>query len=126
MTRMSTMKYIEVREFGGVEKVQLCNGDDLRATDGTLVVEVKAAGLNFADIMARQGDYPAVPSAPYRPGFEVAGTVKEVGAGVSGVEVGDAVVSLVPAGGGYASQAVVPAAMAIKLPHGFDFGVATG
>ena len=88
------------------------------------MVEVKAAGINFADIMAREGQYPSVPSAPFRPGFEVAGTVSQRGDGVQGHQLGERVMGIVPSGG-YADHAVLDAANAYVLPDSLEFVPAT-
>ena len=63
------MKYAEVRAFGGPEQIRVVDGPDLTVSDGGLLIEVGAAGVNFADVMARIGVYAAIPSAPFRPGF---------------------------------------------------------
>src|SRR3954463_15550441 len=55
--------------------------------DGEVIVDVKAAGLNFADVMARMGLYPDAPEPPMVMGYEVAGEVSAVGEGVGGVAV---------------------------------------
>jgi NADPH:quinone reductase len=120
------MKYVEVSQFGNEGQLRLFDGDAPRPEAGQLLLDVKAAGINFADIMARRGNYPPISSAPYRPGFEVVGTVKVVGPETPGFAVGDLVVSLSPGGGGYASEVAVPAMMAHKLPTGFDPGTAAG
>jgi NADPH:quinone reductase-like Zn-dependent oxidoreductase len=82
---------------------------------GELRVAVRAAGVNFADIMARLGLYPDAPKAPLVPGYEVAGVVDAVGAGVAGVHEGDRVIALTRFGG-YSSSAVVPAEFAFRTP----------
>ena len=118
------MNMIEVKQFGGPETLQLVEEPMPAPKDGQIVVEVKASGINFADIMAREGQYQGVPSAPFRPGFEVAGTVSQRGAGVQGHQLGERVMGMVP-GGGYAAHAVLGAANAYVLPDGLDFGPAT-
>jgi NADPH2:quinone reductase len=118
------MKYVEVSQFGGPEVLKMVDKDTPTAADGMLVVEVKAAGVNYADVAARQGSFPAVAKAPFLPGFEVAGVVSEVGKGVKGFNVGDSVAAIT-SGGGYASHAVIPAAAAIPVPGGLDHFIAT-
>ena len=117
------MRYAEVNAFGGSEHIHLLEGPDPVASEGTLVIEVQSAGVNFADLLARTGVYPPIPRAPFRPGFEVAGRVTSVGEGVNGISVGDGVAALLE-GGGYATHAVIPAEAAIKLPSGFDYDLA--
>jgi NADPH2:quinone reductase len=118
------VKYVEVSQFGGPEVLKIVDKETPTAADGMLVVEVKAAGVNYADVAARQGSFPAIAKAPFLPGFEVAGVVSEVGKGVKGFNVGDSVAAIT-SGGGYASHAVIPAASAIPVPPGLDHFIAT-
>lgn len=105
------MKIVHVARFGGSQELQLVERETPVAGPDQLLVEVKASGINFADVMARGGTYPSVPRAPFDPGFEVEGIVLGVGEGVSGFQNGDRVMGLVP-GGGYATHAVLDAARA--------------
>src|SRR5262249_61218186 len=75
---------------------------------GTLLVEVRAAGCNFFDILMVQGRYQVKPAFPFVPGAEIAGLVRAVGAGVAGFAPGDAV--LASAGGGAAPAPPPPPA----------------
>ena len=83
-------------------------------------IEVAAAGINFADVMARMGLYPDAPKTPCVVGYEVAGTVLELGEGVEGLTHGQRVLAGTQFGG-YASQVVVPAADVVALPDGLTF-----
>jgi len=74
---------------------------------GEVALRVEAAGVNFADLMMRQGIYGTVPSRPYSPGFEVAGVVTAVGPAVDSWHPGDRAVALIRYGG-YAHDIVVP------------------
>src|SRR5690606_34242839 len=78
---------------------------------------VEAAGLNFADVLARQGLYLDAPKLPAVVGYEVGGTVDAVGEGVEGFAVGDPVLALTRFGG-HSSAVVVPAAAAFRRPQG--------
>ena len=118
------MNVIEVNQFGGPETLQFVEKAAPAPKGGQIVVEVRASGINFADIMAREGYYPAVPSAPFSPGFEVAGTVSQRGDGVQGHQLGERVMGVVPSGG-YAQYAVLDAATAYVLPDSLDFAPAT-
>ena len=118
------MKYVEVSQFGGPEVLKIVDKETPTVADGMLVVEVKAAGVNYADVAARQGSFPAIAKAPFLPGFEVAGVVSEVGKGVKGFNVGDSVAAIT-SDGGYASHVVIPAAAAIPVPRGLDHFIAT-
>lgn len=87
---------------------------------GALGVEVRAAGCNFFDILLVRGQYQMKPPFPFIPGGELAGVVREVGAGVEGFQPGDRVLAAVPLGA-FASLASVPAAAAWRLPAGMSF-----
>jgi NADPH2:quinone reductase len=87
---------------------------------GCLRVEVRAAGCNFFDILMVQGRYQVKPPFPFVPGAEIAGVVREVGAGARGFSVGDRV--LASAGlGGFAEEAVVQARGSYALPEAMSF-----
>ncbi|HEY1833012.1 MAG TPA: zinc-binding dehydrogenase [Solirubrobacteraceae bacterium] len=89
-------------------------------TAGEIRIDVAASGVNFADVMARIGLYPDAPKTPCVVGYEVAGTVTEVGDGVEGMFLGQRVVASTKFGG-YASEVVVPATDAFALPDRFSF-----
>lgn len=118
------MKFIEAPQFGGPEVLTVVETETPTPSEGMLLVDVKAAGLNYADIMARSGFYPQVPKAPFALGFEIAGVVTEVGKSVEGFKEGDSVAAITLAGGGYATHAMIPAATAIPLPTGFNHALA--
>jgi len=93
---------------------------------GELLVRVRAAGLNGADMMQLAGRYPAPPGAPQEiPGLELAGEVAEVGRGVTRFEVGDRVMAVV-AGGGQAELAVVHESAAMPVPDELEWTAAGG
>ena len=93
---------------------------------GELLVRVKAAGLNGADMMQLAGRYPAPPGAPEDiPGLELAGEVVGVGPGVTRFEAGDRVMAVV-AGGGQAELAVVHESGAMPVPEELDWTAAGG
>ena len=117
------MKFIEASKFGGPEVLTVMEAPTPTPTEGALLVEIKAAGVNYADIMARSGFYPQVPKAPFPVGFEIAGVVKGIGKSVEGFKEGDSVAAIIQ-GGGYATHVVIPAAKAIPLPAGFDQALA--
>ena len=83
-------------------------------------IEVAAAGVNFADVMARIGVYPDAPPPPCVVGYEVAGTIVELGAEVGGLQRGDRVVAGTQFGG-YASEVVVAATDVVALPERLGF-----
>jgi NADPH:quinone reductase-like Zn-dependent oxidoreductase len=87
---------------------------------GRVRIAVAAAGVNFADVMARLGLYPDAPPAPCVLGYEVAGTVAEAGEGVEALTVGDRVVAGTRFGG-YAEEVVVAEGDVVALPDGLSF-----
>jgi len=92
---------------------------------GALRLRVRAAGVNRADLLQRQGLYPPPPGASEILGLECAGEVAEVGPGVSGWKVGDRAMALL-AGGGYAEEVVVDAGSALPVPERLSFEEAAG
>ena len=113
------MKAIVVREFGGTERLELVDVPEPVAGPGQVVVEVAAAGVNYADVMMRRGLYVGGPPPPFVPGLEVAGRVASLGEGVDKVAIGQEVIALVPAGG-YAERVVAPAAAVMPRPAGMS------
>ena len=121
------MKAIQVTRSGGPEVLQLIDPPTPTAGPGQILIEVKAAGINFADIVAREGHYPPAPQPPFVPGYEAAGIVSAVGDGVTNWSVGDRVLSLTSGDctNGYAEYAVVDAAGAAPIPESVGFAEAT-
>ena len=87
---------------------------------GQALVAVKAASLNFPDILIVQNKYQFKPALPFVPGSEFAGVVEAVGPGVSHVKPGDRVAT-VAGTGGFGSHALVPAEKLVPLPEGMSF-----
>ena len=85
-----------------------------------ICIRVRAAGVNFADLLQRLGIYGSAPKFPYIPGFEVAGDVEATGADVHDLDVGDRVVALTRFGG-YAEQVCAQEANALRLPDAIGF-----
>ena len=94
---------------------------------GQVLVEVRAASINFPDVLMVRGLYQVKPPLPFSPGAEIAGIVREVGGDVTHVKAGDSVVGL-PGHGGFAQLCLVDAARVAPLPPGMDFetGAALG
>ena len=101
------MKQMFVVGHGGPEKLQLRESLDPSPAGGEIRIRVKASGVNFADILARQGLYPDSPKVPCVVGYEVSGTVDTVGPGVDHAWVGKDVFALTRFGG-YSDVVVVP------------------
>ena len=117
------MKAVMCKEFGPPESLVLEDVASPVAGKGEVVVDVKAASVNFPDVLIIQNKYQFKPPLPFAPGSEVAGLVKEIGAGVSHVKVGDPVVALL-GHGAFAEEALVPADKVMPLPAGVDFATA--
>jgi synaptic vesicle membrane protein VAT-1 len=114
------MRAVVLTGHGGPEVLQVQERPDPPVGPGEVRIDVKAAGINFADTMARVGLYPDAPTPPCVLGYEVAGEVESVGDGVEELSVGDRVI----AGsrfGGQASMVTVPADQAFPLPAGWSF-----
>jgi NADPH:quinone reductase-like Zn-dependent oxidoreductase len=93
---------------------------------GQVLVRVRAAGLNGADMMQRRGLYPAPPGSPQDiPGMELAGEVAAIGPGVERFEEGDRVMAIV-GGGAQAELAVVHERVLMPVPEGLDWAEAGG
>ena len=118
------MRAVVITETGEPDVLQVRDWPEPELGPGQVAVDVAAAGVNFADVMARIGLYPDAPEPPCVVGYEVAGTVAEVGPDVDGVEVGQRVFSGTRFGG-YAERVVIPAAHAVPLPDGMGFAEAT-
>jgi NADPH2:quinone reductase len=117
---MSQMKAIWVDEFGDSSVLKLALVERPALDEGEVLIEVKAAGVNYADIMRRRNQYLEETPLPFVPGSEVAGVVAEVGPGVEDTEEGAPVVTLLGTGG-YAEYAVAPARYLIPIPDGLGF-----
>ncbi len=116
---------IAIREPGGPEVLEWTEQPDPEPGTGEVVLDVVAAGVNRADVMQRQGNYPPPPGASELPGLECSGRVSAVGSGVSGWNVGDEACALL-AGGGYAEKVVVPTAQLLPVPAGVSLVDAGG
>ena len=109
------MRQSVITRTGPPEVLQIREEPDPTPAAGEVRIAVRAAGVNFADIMARLGLYPDAPPLPAVVGYEVAGVIDVVGPGVEGLRIGDRVLALTRFGG-YASAVVVPAAQVFRAP----------
>src|SRR2546423_13325050 len=114
------MRAIVIKSPGAPEVLELGELPDPRPGPGELLVRVRAAGVNRADLLQRLGRYPPPPGEPETLGLEIAGEVVEP---AESVRRGDRVMALL-GGGGYAGLARVPAAQAMPVPDGMDFAQA--
>jgi NADPH2:quinone reductase len=109
------MKAIQIAETGGPGVLKLAELPIPQPGPGQVLIRVEAIGVNFIEIYFRKGTYKA--SLPLVPGSEAAGTVEELGPGVTGFAAGDAVASVAVLGS-YAEYALVPATGLVKVPAG--------
>jgi NADPH:quinone reductase-like Zn-dependent oxidoreductase len=114
------VRAVVITKHGGPGALQVQERPDPALGPGEVRIEVAAAGVNFADVMARMGLYPDAPKTPCVIGYEAAGTILELGDGVQGLTHGQRVVAGTKFGG-YASQVVVPAHDVVALPDELTF-----
>lgn len=114
------MKAVVLTGTGGPEVLRAQEWPEPPVGPGEIRIAVRAAGVNFAETLARVGLYPDAPKPPCVLGYEVAGTVESVGAGVDSHAVGDRVVAGARFGG-QAELVTVPAEQALPLPERLSF-----
>jgi NADPH:quinone reductase-like Zn-dependent oxidoreductase len=113
------MRQVVIVKHGAPHVLQPREAADPVPRGGEVRIAVRAAGVNFADIMARLGLYPDAPRPPVVVGYEVAGVIDAVGPGVAPFRAGDHVLALTRFGG-YASSVVVPEAFVFPRPSGLS------
>ena len=113
------MRHVVITRQGPPEVLQAADAPDPVPHDGEVRIAVRAAGVNFADIMARLGLYPDAPPLPAVVGYEVAGVVDAVGSGTVPFQPGDRVFALTRFGG-YATSVAVPATLVFRTPQGLS------
>ncbi len=115
------MRAIQITETGGPDTLELADLPIPEPEPGEIIIEVKAAGVNFIDTYQRSGLYPI--ELPFSPGLEAAGIVSAVGEGVTTISVGERVA--VGAGGGsYAEFRRAPAVRTVNVPDGVSLEAA--
>ncbi len=114
------MKAVLCKQFGPPESLVVEDVPSPQAGAGEAVVSVKAAGVNFPDVLVIQNKYQVKPQLPFSPGSEFAGVVKEAGAGVAGVKPGDRVIGF-SSYGAFAEEVKLDAAKLLPIPPGMDF-----
>ena len=114
------MRQIVTTATGGIEVLKVQEKPDPKPAAGEVVIRVRAAGLNFADILSRQGLYPDSPPKPCVMGYEVSGVIEAVGADVNSSFVGKSVAALTRFGG-QSDLVVVKAMQVFDKPEGLTF-----
>jgi len=118
-----TRHLIEVDSFGGPEVLRWVEAEVDPPAAQQVLIQVEAAGVNFADVLMRRGGYRRDQDLPFTPGIEVAGCVLASGTDAS-FEEGERVVAFLEHGGGYADLVVAPADRVYRLPEGLEPAVA--
>ena len=119
------MRAVVCHEFGPIEKLVVEELADPVPGPGEVLVDVRAAGVNFPDGLMVRGEYQMKPPRPFIPGNEVAGVVAAVGPDVGGLRVGQRVVALCGLGG-FAERVVAPENRTLPIPDAMDFATAGG
>ncbi len=114
------MRQIWITKAGPPEVLEVREAPDPEAGEGEVRIRVRAAGINFADLMARVGLYPDAPKVPCVVGYEVSGVVDAIGSNVRSVAVGDRVFGM-PKFGGYTDTLVVKEGQAFQMPAQMSF-----
>jgi NADPH2:quinone reductase len=114
------MKAMLCKQYGPPDSLVLEDVPSPKPDAGQVLISVKAAGVNFPDVLMIQNKYQFRPPLPFSPGGEVAGIVKELGAGVTNVKVGDRVIGST-GWGGFAEEVLAPAARCIQFPSNLGF-----
>ena len=114
------MKAWQVRAWGEPEQMTLADIPIPEPAPGEIRIANRAAALNFFDILQIQGKYQIKPPFPFTPGAEVSGVVDALGAGVTGLAVGERVLAM-PMGGAFAEYSIAPAVRVFRMPAEMDF-----
>ena len=114
------MRALLCKAYGMPADLALENVASPKPAAGEVLVTVKAAGVNFPDVLMIQDKYQHRQTLPFSPGYEIAGVVKQLGPGVTGIEPGDAGVAMLRSGG-FADEALVPADRFWQIPADVDF-----
>jgi synaptic vesicle membrane protein VAT-1 len=109
------MRQVVIPRYGPPDVFDLRESADPAPREGEVRIRVRAAGINFADVLARLGLYPDAPRPPFVVGYEVAGRIDGIGRSVTGFHDGDRVVALTRFGG-YADVVTVPSAQVFHFP----------
>jgi NADPH2:quinone reductase len=114
------MRAVRCHELTGPRALRVDDLPEPTPSEGEVLVDVRAAGVNFPDLLITEGKYQFKPDPPFIPGGEISGVVTAVGSGVTSVSPGDRVAATMLFGA-FAERVVVPAAAVAKLPDAVDF-----
>lgn len=120
LNTIHVVKAIVCKQYGPPDSLVLEDVPSPAPGPGEVVVSVKAAGVNFPDVLVIQNRYQFKPPLPFSPGSELAGLVKEVGGGVTDIKRGDAVIAITPYGA-FAEEVKAEATRVMPIPAGMDY-----
>jgi NADPH2:quinone reductase len=112
-------KRVVITHYGGPDVITVIEEDVPTPQAGEVRVKVLAAGVSLPDVLAREGVHPETPRVPYTPGWDLVGTVDQLGEGVTGFELGQTVAAM-PIHGCYAQYVCVPQRKLVPVPAGLD------
>ncbi len=115
------MKVVRIEEFGGPEVLQTADIPVPEPWEDEILIELRASGVNRADVLTRGGGYHAAGQPPIVPGFEGSGIVREIGSAVTGVSVGDRVLAFGGRPGFYAEYVAVSQRRVVRAPEDLDW-----
>jgi NADPH2:quinone reductase len=110
---------VVVAHYGGPEDLRVIEEECPSPGPGAVRVKVLAAGVSLPDLLAREGVHPETPRLPYTPGWDLVGTIDQLGPGVTGFAVGQTIAAM-PIHGGYAQYVRLPRQKLVPVPPGLD------
>src|SRR5262245_58993250 len=108
-------KRVVVSHYGGPEELRVIEEECPEPKPGEVRVKMQAAGVSLPDLMMREGIHPETPRLPFTPGWDLVGQVDKLGAGVTGIEIGQPVAAL-PIFGAYAQSLCLPQREWVPVP----------
>src|SRR5579862_5589634 len=114
------MQAIRIKKPGGIEELHIEECEKPAYGDNDILIQIKAAGINYIDIYTRTGLYKPS-SYPYTPGKEGSGVVAAIGKNVNDFKIGDRVAFCSPGTGSYAEYTAIPADQLVLLPEFISF-----
>lgn len=120
------MRALVCKAYGPADDLVVEELPDPEAGAGEIVVDIRAAGLNFPDMLVVAGQYQVKLTPPFIPGHEAAGIVSAVGDGVKGLDPGDRIMFTTLGGGAFAEKCAINAALATPMPDSLDFAQGAG
>ena len=114
------MRKVVYPKVGGVDSIRIVEEEDPVPPKGQVCVRIHRAGINFADLMMRQGLYGSNPDYPFTPGYEAAGEVISLGESVEGISLGQRVLAMTGFGG-YSEMVCIDATRVVPLPDSISY-----